>query len=90
MGIGRPLPEDGFRFQNNQPNGVNLGCATIHQGGIVQALMANGGAYRCWISMPWVERYAFRLSHGWTAGLISDWRRTWDVRLVPGSNRMMR
>ena len=37
MGIGRPLPEDGFKFQNNQPNGLNLGCATIHQGGIVQA-----------------------------------------------------
>ena len=37
MGIGRPLPEDGFKFQNNQPNGVTLGCATIHQGGIVQA-----------------------------------------------------
>lgn len=37
MGIGRPLPEDGFKFQNNKPNGVNLGCATIHQGGIVQA-----------------------------------------------------
>ena len=37
MGIGRPLPEDGFNFQNNKPNGVNLGCATIHQGGIVQA-----------------------------------------------------
>ena len=37
MGIGRPLPEDGFKFQNNQPNGVNLVCATIHQGGIVQA-----------------------------------------------------
>ena len=37
MGIGCPLPEDGFKFQNNQPNGVNLGCATIHQGGIVQA-----------------------------------------------------
>ena len=37
MGIGRPLPEDGFNFQNNKPDGVNLGCATIHQGGIVQA-----------------------------------------------------
>ena len=37
MGIGRPLPEDGFKFQNNKPNGVKLGCATIHQGGIVQA-----------------------------------------------------
>ena len=37
MGIGRSLPEDGFKFQNNKPNGVNLGCATIHQGGIVQA-----------------------------------------------------
>ena len=37
MGIGRPLPEDGFNFQNNKPNGLNLGCATIHQGGIVQA-----------------------------------------------------
>lgn len=37
MGIGRPLPEDGFSFQNNKPNGLNLGCATIHQGGIVQA-----------------------------------------------------
>ena len=37
MGIGRPLPEDGFKFQNNKPNGLNLGCATIHQGGIVQA-----------------------------------------------------
>ena len=37
MGIGRPLPEDGFNFQNNKPNGQNLGCATIHQGGIVQA-----------------------------------------------------
>ena len=37
MGIGRPLPEDGFSFQNNKPNGLNLGCATIHRGGIVQA-----------------------------------------------------
>ena len=37
MGIGRPLPEDGYQFNNNRPNGVNLGCATIHQGGIVQA-----------------------------------------------------
>ena len=37
MGIGRPLPEAGFKFQNNKPNGVNLRCATIHQGGIVQA-----------------------------------------------------
>ena len=37
MGIGRSLPEDGFKFQNNKPNGLNLGCATIQQGGIVQA-----------------------------------------------------
>ena len=29
MGIGRPLPEDGFKFQNNKPNGLNLGCAIL-------------------------------------------------------------
>lgn len=89
MGIGRPLPEDGFKFQNNKPNGLNLGCATIHQGGIVQALTENGGAFRCRTSMPWEERCACPLSLGLTAGLTSDWRRTWDALLVPGSNRMI-
>ena len=37
MGIGRPVPEDGFQFKNNPPVDTRLGCATIHQGGIVEA-----------------------------------------------------
>lgn len=37
MGIGRPVPEDGFKYKNNPPADTRLGCATIHQGGIVQA-----------------------------------------------------
>ena len=90
MGIGRPLPEDGYQFNNNRPNRVNLGCATVTRGASYRLLMANRGAYRCWISMPWVERYAFGLSHGWMAGLTSDWRRSLVARLEPGSNQMMR
>lgn len=37
MGIGRPLPEDGFVFKSNKPEDTKLACATIHQGGIVEA-----------------------------------------------------
>lgn len=37
VGLGRPLPEDGFKFQNHKPSDSRLICSTIHQGGIVQA-----------------------------------------------------
>ncbi len=37
MGIGRPLPEDGFAFKSSKPVDTKLACATIHQGGIVEA-----------------------------------------------------
>ena len=37
VGLGRPVPEDGFKFRDNRPQETRLGCATIHQGGIVQA-----------------------------------------------------
>ncbi len=37
MGIGRPLPEDGFTFKSARPDDTRLVCATIHQGGIVEA-----------------------------------------------------
>ena len=37
LGIGRPVPEDGFSFANHHPKDTQLACATIHQGGIVQA-----------------------------------------------------
>ena len=37
VGLGRPVPEDGFKFKNNKPSGETLICSTIHQGGIVQA-----------------------------------------------------
>lgn len=38
VGLGRPVPEDGFKFKNNKPSDETLICSTIHQGGIVQAL----------------------------------------------------
>ena len=37
MGIGRMVPEDGFSYQEGKPADTHLACATIHQGGIVQA-----------------------------------------------------
>ncbi len=37
MGIGRPLPEDGFVFKSSKPEDTKLVCSTIHQGGIVEA-----------------------------------------------------
>ena len=37
VGLGRPVPEDGFKFKNNKPSDETLICSTIHQGGIVQA-----------------------------------------------------
>ena len=37
VGLGRPVPEDGFKFKNNKPSEETLICSTIHQGGIVQA-----------------------------------------------------
>ena len=37
MGIGRPVPDDGFQFKSSKPQDAWLGCATIHQGGIVQS-----------------------------------------------------
>lgn len=37
VGLGSPIPEDGFQFKTNRPQNTSLACATIHQGGIVQA-----------------------------------------------------
>lgn len=37
VGLGSPIPEDGFHFKTNRPQNTSLACATIHQGGIVQA-----------------------------------------------------
>lgn len=37
VGLGRPVPEDGFKFQTGRPADTRLVCSTIHQGGIVQA-----------------------------------------------------
>ena len=37
VGLGRPVPEDGFVFKNNPAKDTRLSCATIHQGGIVEA-----------------------------------------------------
>ena len=37
VGLGRPVPADGFKFKNNKPSDETLICSTIHQGGIVQA-----------------------------------------------------
>ena len=37
VGLGRPVPEDGFKFKNNKPSDETLICSTIPQGGIVQA-----------------------------------------------------
>ena len=37
VGLGRPVPEDGFKFKNTHPVDTRLICSTIHQGGIVQA-----------------------------------------------------
>ena len=37
VGLGRPVPEDGFKFKNSKPSDETLICSTIHQGGIVQA-----------------------------------------------------
>ena len=37
MGIGRPVPEDGYPFKTSKPSDSRLVCSTIHQGGIVQA-----------------------------------------------------
>ena len=37
MGIGRPVPDDGFQFKSSKPQNTWLGCSTIHQGGIVQS-----------------------------------------------------
>ena len=37
LGIGRPVPEDGFQFKSGKPADSRLSCSTIHQGGIVQA-----------------------------------------------------
>lgn len=37
VGLGRPVPEDGYKFATGRPSASRLSCATIHQGGIVQA-----------------------------------------------------
>lgn len=37
VGLGRPVPKDGFKFKTNKPSDETLICSTIHQGGIVQA-----------------------------------------------------
>ena len=37
VGLGRPVPEDGFKFKTNKPSDETLICSIIHQGGIVQA-----------------------------------------------------
>lgn len=37
VGLGRPVPEDGFNFKTDHPASTQLICSTIHQGGIVQA-----------------------------------------------------
>ena len=63
MGIGRPLPEDGFNFQNNKPNGLNLGCATIHQGGIVQREVRAGELFIVGVSNAQFDRTIYRVEH---------------------------
>lgn len=35
--LGTPIPEEGFKFTQNKAQNKVLSCATIHQGGIVQA-----------------------------------------------------
>ena len=37
VGLGSPIPEDGFKFVQNKPSENTLFSSTIHQGGIVQA-----------------------------------------------------
>lgn len=37
VGLGSPIPEDGFKFVQNKPSENTLYSSTIHQGGIVQA-----------------------------------------------------
>ena len=37
VGLGSPIPEDGFKFVQNKPSENSLFSSTIHQGGIVQA-----------------------------------------------------
>ena len=37
VGLGSPVPEDGFKFKTGKPEDTRLVCSTIHQGGIVQA-----------------------------------------------------
>ncbi len=37
VGLGSPVPEDGFQFKTGKPEDTRLICSTIHQGGIVQA-----------------------------------------------------
>lgn len=37
VGLGCPVPEDGFNFKTDHPASTQLICSTIHQGGIVQA-----------------------------------------------------
>ena len=37
VGLGSPVPEDGFKFKTGKPEDTRLICSTIHQGGIVQA-----------------------------------------------------
>ena len=37
VGLGSPIPEDGFKFVQNKPSENSLYSSTIHQGGIVQA-----------------------------------------------------
>lgn len=37
VGLGSPVPEDGFKFKTGKPEDARLICSTIHQGGIVQA-----------------------------------------------------
>src|SRR5574344_298 len=48
--------------------------------------MENGGAYPCRISMLWGVPHPFRLSHGLTDGLTSDWKRIWGVHRAHGLN----
>ena len=37
MALARSVPEDGFKYQTSKAPETRLGCATIHQGGIVEA-----------------------------------------------------
>lgn len=70
LGIGTPLPADGYKFRSGKPDASSLGCATIHQGGIVQAPDGkwwgvsmqdfNGvGRTTCLSPVTWVEGWPY-------------------------------